>query len=99
MTHIKKINEMMDVNGGKMDMKITILSKERVDILNLKNEYDNFEEFYESVAHGKDVFYEDYIYNEKENTVELVFNNGGNVTFKIEVSTRDVFELEKEIYD
>lgn len=99
MTHIKKINEMMDVNGGEMNMKITILSKERVDILNLKNEYDNFEEFYESVAHGKDVFYEDYIYNEKENTVELVFNNGGNVTFKIEVSTRDVFELEKEIYD
>jgi len=89
----------MDVNGGEMDMKITILSKEKVDILNLKNEYDNFEEFYESVAHGKDVFYEDYIYNEKENTVELVFNNGGNVTFKIEVSTRDVFELEKEIYD
>lgn len=96
MEHIKKINEMVLKNKwGDLGMKIFVLQQRGV---KLKKEYDNFEEFYNDIS-SVDCYYENYFFIEKDNSVVLEFNNGGVATFKIELDTYEVFELEKEKYE
>lgn len=99
MAHIKKfdeINEELAFNGLQSeDAKVVVIKKKvmRGSSLSVEDAYDNFGDFYNAVWE-----YDECRPNADGSAV-LVFEDGSEIVFKIEIDTYGAFSYLKENFD
>lgn len=97
MLHIKRINEDLSMGSIELDDASVIIYKSSHNDIKERERYE-FSRFYDIITEPENPW-EDKTYNPNNNVVTLTFEDGSNVSFRIEVNCEDMFDYLREVLD